>query len=67
MTVGTQLKSCYYTIKQIDAGLETLAAKSSNEESTEAFLQAQEYIRNIRYELEKQIIFIENEEPQYNS
>ena len=41
MTVGTQLKSCYYTIKQIDAGLETLAAKSSNEESTEDFLQAQ--------------------------
>lgn len=67
MTVGTQVKSCYFTIKQIDAGLEILATKTANEESNDAFLKAQEYMKIIKSDLEKQIIFIENEEPQYNS
>lgn len=67
MSVGTQVKSCYYTIKQIDAGLELLASKTKNSESAEAFLQAQGYMQTIKQDLEKQIIFIENEEPQYDS
>jgi len=67
MTVGTQVKSCYFTIKQIDAGLELLASKTINDESRDAFLQAQETLRAVKYDLEKQIIFIENEEPQYDS
>ncbi|HLQ70304.1 MAG TPA: DUF1657 domain-containing protein [Bacillota bacterium] len=67
MTVGTQVKSCYFTIKQIDAGLDILAAKTSDKASEEAYLQAQDILRAVKYDLEKQIIFIENEEPQYDS
>lgn len=67
MTVGTQVKSCYFTIKQIEAGLESLAAKTADKESAESFLQAQEHIQSVKNDLRKQIIFIENEEPQYNS
>ena len=67
MTVGTQVKSCYFTIKQIDAGLELLASKTVNKASEEAYLQAQDTLRSIKYDLEKQIIYIENEEPQYDS
>lgn len=67
MTVGSQVKSCFFTIKQIDAGLETLAAKTTDEASANAFLQAQEYVQSVKNDLEQQIIFMENEEPQYNT
>lgn len=67
LTVGSQVKNCYFTIKQIDAGLETLASKTSDVTSQNALLQAQEYVQSVKNDLESQVIFIENEEPQYDT
>ncbi|SET28152.1 Protein of unknown function [Oceanobacillus limi] len=65
MTVGSQVKSCYSTIKSVEANLETLAIQSNEREATEAFHKAQAIVREIKKDLDKQVILLSQEEPQY--
>lgn len=65
MTVGSQVKSCYSSIKSIEASLEMLANKTQTEKAMEAYSQTQQLIQEIKSDLQQQVIFLTQEEPQY--
>jgi len=65
MTVGTNIKGTYYTIKSAEATLEQLAIKTNDDESKNAFLEAQQILREVKTDLKKQVQFLAREEPQY--
>lgn len=67
MTVGANVKSCYFSIKSAEATLKVLEQKSVNEQSTRAFQHAQKILNEIKTDLNKQIQFISREEPQYKN
>ncbi|MGM8364301.1 DUF1657 domain-containing protein [Virgibacillus sp. W0181] len=65
MTVGSQVKSCFASIKSAEATLQQLQNKTENNESRQAFEQAATLVNEARQELEQQVIYLTNEEPQY--
>lgn len=65
MTVGSQVKSCYSSIKSAEATLELLANKTQSTETKQAFEQAQQIITEIKDDLQKQVIYLTQEEPTY--
>ncbi|MUK90260.1 DUF1657 domain-containing protein [Ornithinibacillus sp. L9] len=65
MTVGSQVKSCFSSLKSIEASLETLALQSNEIEASEAFKKAQAIMKEIKQDLDQQVIFLSQEEPQY--
>ena len=56
LKVSSQLKSCYASIKSIQATLNILAYKTQNDESKQTFLTAEQMIKEIKKDLEKKII-----------
>ncbi|RYG73992.1 DUF1657 domain-containing protein [Lentibacillus lipolyticus] len=67
MTVSSQVKGCYASLKNADATLETLAAKTQDQETEKAFREARNTVRTVKQDLEQQVIFLTREEPQYKS
>ncbi|WP_164669227.1 DUF1657 domain-containing protein [Virgibacillus doumboii] len=67
MTVGSQVKSCYSSVKNVDATLESLANKTQSPEAGEAFEEAQEIIAQVKEDLKNQVIYLAKEEPQYKN
>lgn len=65
MTVGSDVKSCFSSIKSAEATLRTLANKTQSLESKQAFEQAQELISQVKNDLQKQVIYLTQEEPTY--
>lgn len=65
MTVGSQVKSCFASLKSIEANLNTLGNKTQSVESKEAFDEVSELIAEIKDDLGKQVIQLSKEEPQY--
>lgn len=65
MTVGTDVKNCYFTIKSAEAALQMLKEKTINEESKLAFQQAEKLITVVKQDLHKQVLYLTREEPQY--
>ncbi|MFC2947408.1 DUF1657 domain-containing protein [Virgibacillus sediminis] len=65
MTVGSQVKSCYASVKNAEASLKVLANKAQDQETKTAFLNAGNMVMEIKSDLEKQVIEISKEEPQY--
>ena len=65
MTVGSQVKGCFSSIKSAEATLDILANKTQDEEAIEAFNQAQTILSEVKEDMQKQIMFISREEPQY--
>lgn len=65
MTVGSDVKSCYITIKSAEASLESLALSSTSEENKAAFEQGQQMLEEIKHDLNKQVLYLAREEPQY--
>ncbi|WP_085992548.1 DUF1657 domain-containing protein [Oceanobacillus senegalensis] len=65
MTVGSQVKGCYASIKNIEASLETLGNKAQHVKAQEAFKEVQQIIADIKDDLGKQVIFLSREESQY--
>ncbi|SHG24912.1 DUF1657 domain-containing protein [Ornithinibacillus halophilus] len=65
MTVGSQVKSCYASIKGIEATLSTLASQTNEKEAREVFRNAETIIAEIKEDMEKQVIWLSQEEPQY--
>ena len=65
MTVGSNVKGSYFTVKSAEAGLEQLAIKTSSEEAKKAFYDAQYLLSNVREDLKKQIQLLAREEAQY--
>lgn len=65
MTVGSQIKSCYASMKQIEATLQILVNKAQDEETQTKFQEAGKIIAKIKKDLEQQVIHLTQEEPQY--
>lgn len=65
MTVGSQVKSCFSSIKSVEATLSLLAKKTQQDQSKQAFEQTEQLISEIKEDLKKQVIQLAKEEPQY--
>lgn len=65
MTVGSEVKSCYASIKNAEATLHMLANKTRDQQTKEIFEQAQQLIFEIKGDLQKQVMYLSREEPQY--
>lgn len=65
MTVGSNVKSCYFAIKSAEATLAQLAVKSTNEPSKEAYKEAEQLISEVKADLKEQVLFLAREESQY--
>lgn len=65
MTVGSQVKSCYSSLKNVEATLDVLANQAQKQESQQAFLTASQAITEIKKDLQQQVIQLTKEEPQY--
>ncbi|MFC3039931.1 DUF1657 domain-containing protein [Virgibacillus xinjiangensis] len=65
MTVGSQVKSCYASIKSAEASLEMLANKAKDQETKNAFFHAGNILLDIKSDLKQQVIELSKEEPQY--
>lgn len=65
MTVGSDVKGCYFTIKSAEATLEQLALKSTSPTSKQVYLEAQQLLSEVKSDLHEQVLFLAREEPQY--
>lgn len=66
MTVASQLKTCYASIKSIEASLKILRAQTNEKEAQTAFLHTEKLMQEVKQDLEKQVLMLAREEPQYN-
>ncbi|SDQ65852.1 Protein of unknown function [Virgibacillus subterraneus] len=67
MTVGSQVKGCFSSIKSVEATLLSLENKTQNPEARECFHEVQSIISDIKTDLEKQVIYLSQQEPQYKN
>lgn len=65
MTVGSQVKSCFSSIKSAEATVHLLANKTQDEEAKRIFEQAQKVLTEIKEDLDQQVLYLIREEPQY--
>ena len=65
MTVGSNVKTCYFSVKSAEATLQMLEQKTMNKDSKQAFLTARQMLEKVKNDLNKQIQFLSREEPQY--
>jgi DNA-binding ferritin-like protein len=66
MTVGSQVKTCYASIKNIEATLAILANQTNEASSRDVYRETEAIITEIKKDLEKQVLMLAREEPQYN-
>jgi hypothetical protein len=66
MTVGSQVKSCYASIKGIEASLAILRSQTNESVAYEAYLETERVIQEIKTDLQKQVLLLASQEPQYN-
>ncbi|HLR62305.1 MAG TPA: DUF1657 domain-containing protein [Lentibacillus sp.] len=67
MTVSSQVKGCFSSIKSAEATLETLAAKTNDQEAEQIFKEVQNTLKTVQLDLENQVLYLTKEEPQYKS
>ncbi|GLO65820.1 MULTISPECIES: DUF1657 domain-containing protein [Oceanobacillus] len=67
MTVGSQVKSCYASIKSIESALESLHETTRNNELQTAIEQANILLYEVKNDMNNQVIKLTKEEPQYKS
>lgn len=65
MTVGSQVKGCFSSIKSVEATLNILAAKTQDQQSKQVFDSTQRIISEVKEDLQKQVIKLSKAEPQY--
>lgn len=65
MTVGTNVKRCFFSIKSAEATLEQFILKTNIAETKQAYKQARQILTEVKTDLEKQVIFLAKEEQQY--
>ena len=65
MTVGTDVKNCYLTIKSAEASLQALSLSSTSEEHKQVYEQTRKQLEAIQQELHDQVLFLARVEPQY--
>lgn len=67
MTVGSQVKTCYATLKSIEAGLELLHASTTEQDLKKTIEDVSIILKDARHDLRQQINYIDKQEPQYKS
>ncbi|WP_188454586.1 DUF1657 domain-containing protein [Virgibacillus oceani] len=67
MTVGSQVKACFSSLKSADATLGILANKTQSDQARDAFSDVQKIVSEVKDDLQKQVIRLSKEEPQYKS
>ena len=67
MTVGSQVKSCFSSIKSAEATINILKSNSQNEQSKQVFNNVEKIITEIKNDLQKQVMYLSREESQYKS
>lgn len=65
MTVGSKVKSCFAAVKSAEAAIMTLVEKSQDENTKQSFNEAQSILTDVKSDLQKQVLFLTREEPQY--
>lgn len=65
MTIGSQVKSCFSSIKSAEATISLLANKAQDKQSKQVYEETNTIITEIKDEMEKQVIRLTQEEPQY--
>ncbi|WP_430786307.1 DUF1657 domain-containing protein [Virgibacillus flavescens] len=65
MTIGSQVKGCFSSLKSAEASLEILANKTQDYETKKVYEDAQQLLTEVKKDLQKQIVYLTQEEPQY--
>lgn len=65
MTVGSEVRTCYATLKSIEAGLNTIIIQTNKSETKKTLEEGVQLIKDIKADMNKQLIKLMNEEPQY--
>lgn len=65
MTVGSNVKGCYFALKSAEATLAQLALKTTSEEARQIYEEAKQILREVKADLKEQVLFLAREEPQY--
>ncbi|WP_026905939.1 DUF1657 domain-containing protein [Paucisalibacillus globulus] len=66
MTVGSQVKTCYASIKSIEATLSILSNQTNELHARNVYREVESIVQEIKQDLEKQVLLLSREEPQYN-
>ncbi|WP_152657812.1 DUF1657 domain-containing protein [Oceanobacillus sp. CFH 90083] len=67
MTVGTQVKSCYASIKSIEGALESLHETTRNPSLQTAIEDANKLVAQVKNAMHHQVIELMKKEPQFKS
>lgn len=67
MTIGSQVKSCFSSLKSAEATLGLLANKTQDQETKRVYKEAKTIVDEVKNDLQKQVIYLTKEEPQYKS
>lgn len=65
MTVASQVKQCFYSLKGVEENLITLSTKSTNKEAQDDLYQAALLLREVSDDINERLSKLEFEEPQY--
>ncbi len=65
MTVGSQVKQCLASVKNIEASLSGLAMRSKSREAQQTFHETMEVMHSIQEDLHNRVGELEREEEQY--
>ena len=65
MTVGSNVKGCYFAIKSAESTLNQLALKTTSKEAKQVYQEAAQMVNEIKADLKEQVLFLAKEEPQY--
>lgn len=65
MTVSSQVKGCFSSVKSAEATLAILANKTQVEEAKKAYEAASLLLSDIKTDLKKQVLFLALQESQY--
>lgn len=65
MTVGSQVKSCFSSIKSAEATIMILAQKTQDEKTQQTFENVQQILSEVKSDLQQQVLYLTRQEPQY--
>ncbi|WP_428912310.1 DUF1657 domain-containing protein [Niallia sp. Krafla_26] len=65
MTIGSEVKQCYASLKGVEASLSNLALMTLDDESKRTLHEAMMVVHEITKDLKERVGKLEREEPQY--
>lgn len=65
MTVGSQVKQCFYSLKSAEQGLINLSVRAQEQEAQKVLYEAATVFKEVIKDLDMRVGELEREEPQY--